>query len=399
VTSLLKPFRGSVKFVPSHLVPAFSWLGRYERPWLRADNRCSSMFRRSAPALAVLVLSAVGLTAQDGASDLEREVNPRSGLACPAAASYSLTRPDPEGTPTPVAVGIFFQDIAQLNDVDQTMDADVYVVVRWRDERLVDASRGTGAAECRVPDGALWMPALEPENLRARQVFYAPRFLVDARGVVTYGRRLWVKLACPLDFRDFPFDRHRWNVTLWPVLEKADAVVFQPLRRAVGMNDRLTLQGWRVQAPTAAAATEARPPRSGTFSRLDVTVNLERRWGYYAWKLGFPLVLIVLMAYGVYYIPGSAVAQQVGLGMTSMLTLIAYMLSLGGALPKISYLTRADRFFMGSALLVFLGLGKAVLTIALGQGGEHPMVAKVNHWGRRLYPLVMLANVMLALFW
>jgi hypothetical protein len=130
-----------------------------------------------------------------------------------------------------------------------------------------------------------------------------------------------------------------------------------------------------------------------------VTLDLERRWAYYAWKLGFPLVLIVLMAYGVYFIPATAVAQQVGLGMTSMLTLIAYMLSLGGSLPRIAYLTRADRFFMGSALLVFLGLAKAVLTIALGQGGEHPLIARVNRWGRWLYPLAVLANVMLAIYW
>jgi hypothetical protein len=223
--------------------------------------------------------------------------------------------------------------------------------------------------------------------------------MVDARGVVTYARRLWVKVACPLDFRDFPFDRHRWTVTLWPVLERADEVVFHPLRRVVGANERLTLQGWRVEAPAAAASTVARPPRSGTFARLDVTLDLERRWAYYAWKLGFPLVLIVLMAYGVYFIPATAVAQQVGLGMTSMLTLIAYMLSLGGSLPRIAYLTRADRFFMGSALLVFLGLAKAVLTIALGQGGEHPLIARVNRWGRWLYPLAVLANVMLAIYW
>jgi hypothetical protein len=349
--------------------------------------------------LASFVLSTVSLAAQDGAADLERDVNPRSGLPCPAAASYSRSRPDPPGTPTLVAVGIFFQDIAQLNDVDQTLDADVYVMARWRDPRLADPGRGTGSAECPVPEGALWMPALEPENLRSRQAFYAPRFMVDAQGVVTYARRLWVKVAYPLDFRDFPFDRHRWTVTLWPVLERADEVVFHPLRRVVGANERLTLQGWRVEAPTAAASTGARPPRSGTFARLDVTLDLERRWAYYAWKLGFPLVLIVLMAYGVYFIPATAVAQQVGLGMTSMLTLIAYMLSLGGSLPRISYLTRADRFFMGSALLVFLGLAKAVLTIALGQGGEHPLVARVNRWGRWLYPLAVLANVMLAIYW
>lgn len=35
-------------------------------------------------------------------------------------------------------------------------------------------------------------------------------------------------------------------------------------------------------------------------------------------------------------------------------------LALGSTLPRISYLTRADRFFVGSAILVFLGLVKAV---------------------------------------
>jgi hypothetical protein len=54
----------------------------------------------------------------------------------------------------------------------------------------------------------------------------------------------------------------------------------------------------------------------------------------------------VSMAYGVYFIPASAVAQQIGLGTTSMLTLIASMLALGSTLPKIPYLTRADRFFV-----------------------------------------------------
>src|SRR4029077_9834789 len=122
------------------------------------------------------------------------------------------------------------------------------------------------------------------------------------------------------------------------------------------MNDRLSIQGWRVGTPRPEASTGARVARAGTFARFDVDLDLERNWGYYAWKLGLPLTLIVLMAYGVYFIPASAVAQQIGLGMTYMLTLIAYMLALGGGLPKISYLTRADRFFVGSAVLVFLGL-------------------------------------------
>jgi hypothetical protein len=332
----------------------------------------------------------------DVVSDLEREVAPSGGATCPNAGAYSLTRPDPAGGPTVVGVGVFFQDVASLSDVDQTLDADVYVVTRWRDPRLADPARADASADCTPPDGRLWMPALEPESLRGRQAFYPARFLVDGRGIVTHARRLWVKVSYPLDFRDFPLDRHRWMVTLWPVLSRADEVVFHPLPRLTGMNDHVSIQGWRVAAPRAAASTAARAPRAGVFARFDVELDLERDWTYHAWKLGLPLTLIVLMAYGVYFIPATAVAQQIGLGMTSMLTLIAYMLTLGSTLPRISYLTRADRFFVGSAILVFLGLVKALVTTRLAQSANALLVQRADWWGRWVYPLAMLANFALA---
>src|SRR5262245_9923445 len=167
-------------------------------------------------------------------SDLEREVAPRSEARCPDPGAYSLTRPDPAGRATVVGVGVFFQDVASLSDADQSVDADIYLVERWRDPRLADPALAEGSADCPVPEGRVWMPALEPESLRSRQAFYPAHFLVDGRGVVTWVRRLWVRVSYPLDFRDFPLDRHRWMLTLWPVLSRADEVVFHPLRRMTG---------------------------------------------------------------------------------------------------------------------------------------------------------------------
>jgi hypothetical protein len=357
-----------------------------------------SLRRRLALTLGAALLSTAAASAQapppGAANELDREIAPQSSAACPTPDRYSLARPAPELGPTEVAVGIFFQDIAQLSDVDQTLDADVYVVVRWRDPRLADPARGKGSAECPFPEGRLWMPALEPENPGGRQAFYPVRFLVDEHGLATVVRRLWVKLSQPLDFRDFPFDRHVWRVTIWPVLSRSEELVFHPLERATGRSERLTLSGWKVGAPRVSASTTSRIARVGSFARLDVEVDLAREWAYHAWKLGLPLTLIVLMAYGVYFIPATAAPQQIALGMTSMLTLIAYMLALGGSLPRIAYLTRADRFFVGSALLVFLGLVKALVVICRPQKPE--IAEHMNRWGRRLYPLAMVANALLA---
>lgn len=330
--------------------------------------------------------------------DLEREVAPSADARCPDPSLYSVVRPDPPGEPTVVGLATFFQDLAALNDADQTLDTDVYVMMRWRDARLANSAGGVSSAECPVPAGRLWMPQLEPERLRSRQMFYPDRFLVDPRGVVTLVRRLWVKVAYPLDFRDFPFDRHAWTITLWPVVSGREEIVFHPMTRGTGVSDRLTLQGWRVGAARVTATEGPRVGRSGMFARFDAVIDLERDWSYYIWKLGLPLTLIVLMAYGVYFIPSAAVPQQIGLGTTAMLTLIAYMLTLGNTLPKISYLTRADRFFVGSALLVFIGLMKAVATLALAQGPRARYIEHADRWGRVFYPLALLANAALAFF-
>jgi hypothetical protein len=338
------------------------------------------------------------MMAQPVAEELEKFATPRSGIACPSPEQFSLGRPDPDGTPTVVGLALMFQDISRLNDVDQTLDADLYLIARWRDPRLADPARGEYSAECPFPTSGLWRPAIEPENLRSLDEFYQARFLVDAEGVVTVGRRLLVTVSYPLDFRDFPLDRHQWTISIWPVFSRSDEIVFTALDRLVQRNSILSVQGWKVGTPRAKISTTDRIGRSGQYSRFDVTIDLERDWSFYAWKLGLPLTLIVFMAYGVYFIPVTAVAQKIGLGMTSMLTLIAYMMALTGGLPKISYLTRADRFFAGSAILVFLGLVIAVFSVSIVQRDDKGAVAQVNRIGRWLYPAGMVFNVLAAFF-
>jgi hypothetical protein len=343
------------------------------------------------------VLSAIGAWAQDASRLLEQPALPRTGVACPSPSLYSPLRPDPEGTPTVVGIAVYFNDISYLSDTDQTITADLTVIERWRDARLADASRGEWSADCPVPGAELWMPSPEPENLRARQQFYPARFLVNGQGVITLGSRQLMTVGHPMKFHDFPFDTQHLRFTIWPMLSTNRELVFHPLEKWVGRTPEFTLQGWAFGTPTAVVSEANRQTRVGTFSKYDVVIEARRDWSYYAWKLGLPLTMIVLMAYTVYWIPPTAAPQQVAIGMTSMLTLIAYMLALGGSLPKISYLTRADRFFVGSALLVFLGLMKAVSNLVWLSRNQSTLVERADRLGRWLYPVGMMVNGLLAL--
>jgi neurotransmitter-gated ion-channel len=350
------------------------------------------------PALLLLTLPALAAKypIDEIKAALDEPIAPRATGSCPTPERFSVTRPDPEGVPTLVGLAVQFQDVSALNDVDQTIASDLYLVARWLDPRLADSNRGDGSVDCTASLKPFWMPAIEPENLRVRQRFYDDRVLLNARGIVTVVRRLLVQVVQPMDFTDFPLDRHTWKFTVWPVYSNASELLFYALPATSGP-ERPTIQGWRISAPTAQTAVAQRSNRLGAFARFDAVLELRRMPQFYAWKLGLPLLLIGLMAYLVYFIPPAMVPQQIALGMTSILTAVAYMFALTSSLPRIGYVTRADRLFVGVITLAFLSLVKGVLTTGLQSSGRLDLVAKFDRVGRWLYPTIM-ASVFISAF-
>jgi hypothetical protein len=72
--------------------------------------------------------------------------------------------------------------------------------------------------------------------------------------------------------------------------------VFHPVIRWLVINQNRSILRWEIGDPVASARQSDRLGRMGVFSRYEVAAGLTRNWGYYAWKLGVPLRLIVLIA-------------------------------------------------------------------------------------------------------
>ncbi len=80
----------------------------------------------------VVVLSWVGSLAgaQPPASSVPRlDLRGGSSALCPTPEQLSLSRPDTDG-PTDVSVGLFLNDVVALDDVAQSVTADISVTVR-----------------------------------------------------------------------------------------------------------------------------------------------------------------------------------------------------------------------------------------------------------------------------
>ncbi len=114
----------------------------------------------------------------------------------------------------------------------------------------------------------------------------------------------------------------------------------------------------------------------------------ERRAGYYLIKVILPLILIVAMSWVVFWIDPSEGGSQIGVALTTMLTLIAYRFAVGSELPNIPYLTRMDYFLLASTVLVFATLIEVVITSHYARSGRIQQAHRIDLWARWMFPAV-----------
>ena len=193
-------------------------------------------------------------------------------------------------------------------------------------------------------------------------------------------------MSVRLDLKRFPFDRHQLGISLLAAHD-ATHVEFESDDRIMGMAENLSISGWAIAAGVAETTAEILPSTGRPLPRFYYRFSASRNAGFYSWKVFLPLTLIVFMSWAVFYIDPLALPSQVSVAVTSMLTLIAYLFALGHLLPRISYLTLADKFTLSSAILIFVALVEVVAVNFLARGGKEDLSHKIQKTARWAFPV------------
>jgi hypothetical protein len=340
------------------------------------------------PLAALLFFSLLGYGQTLSKEDFQFRFDGGTSLPCPTPDKFIGSRPAPSGKPTQVGVGMYFIQIPEIDDVEETFDADVFYLRYWNDPRLSDSERGQSYAFCTLPIDGFWMPALEILNLRESTERGDSYALIDAKGNVLLVERFTLILSNPMDLSGFPFDQQKLRIQLEPLFSSDREILLYPLEKYVQKADGLYVNGWKLGEPRTNVSTEYAKLRGIDYSRMEISLQVAREKGFFLRKLIIPLVLIVLMSWTIFWVNPEQTAPQIGLGATSMLTIIAYQFALANMLPRISYQTRADSFILWSLILVFLALAEAVSTAALVNAGKKHLALKMDHVCRLGFPIV-----------
>lgn len=332
---------------------------------------------------AATVAAALAMLALAGS--LSAHLYPISSIA--SRTEFQVQSSTGSGT-TRVSVALYLIDLIEINGSDQSFLADIFLRARWHDDEMV--GRFDQMTMLDVDD--VWRPVLLFVNQRGVNPTLPEVVRVAPNGTVQYAQRFTGRFSTFLDLRDFPLDRQSFYV--WVVgnrLSDRDFDVVPDTSMVRLANDRLSIADWRIGDIRLQPAEFRATPTAEPLSGVKITINAQRRVGYYIIQVVIPLVAIVMMAWTVFWIDPSVVATRVSVVVTTMLTLIAYRFMLGNHVPRLSYLTRLDYFMLGATTLIIIALFAMAGASFLKARGRDDLVARIDRVGRAAFPVVFLA--------
>lgn len=286
----------------------------------------------------------------------------------------------PGETPTPVEIGVIVIDIRAMDGQAQTTSMDLYVQASWLDPRLASA------AGCTLPLTAIWRPGIEIANAVDFGERESPMVKIGSSGAVQFASRLTGSLSTPFYLSDFPFDEQVITVDALTPIYTADEVVLIASEKGTSRRDALTIPDWDVGTVSAETFDFEAPALGSVHSAYELTIPVMRRSGYHIFRLIVPTVMIVIISWGVFWIPAHQILR-VSVGVIAMLTLFAFQFAVSAAIPRVSYLTTMDLITLASSMTVFLVLMEAFAVAYLVGREQEALAVRLDRICRGIFPL------------
>ena len=294
------------------------------------------------------------------------------------------TRPGVEGQPLTINGTLFLLDVSKIDGADQSFTADVFMMLQWRDERLVEGAEGMR----RLPLDSIWNPRVQILNQRRIWKTFPDSVDVASDGTVVYRQRYYGQFSSALDLHDFPLDHHRFSLQVVIPGYGPDEIEFVPNTEGFGegRSPEMTVPDWSIDQFEMRTAPFSVIPGGREIAGLEGAFEARRHLGFYVGKAFVSVAIIVFMSWVVFWLGPEHVGPRLSVSVTSMLTLIAYRFLLGQSLPPVSYLTRLDYFLLGTTILVFVALIQVALTSAMSERRAE----SINRISKLIFPVAFL---------
>ena len=132
---------------------------------------------------------------------------------------------------------------------------------------------------------------------------------------------------------------------------------------------------------------------SDTPSRLLVVeIPVVREWKFFLSRYFLPLILIVALSYALFFIAPSDLTSSSSIGVTAVLAIIAFQITQADTLPKVGYLTLADKVYTVCYVFTGTALGLVIHASWLATHAKATRAERLYRLYRVAFPLLFVVS-------
>jgi hypothetical protein len=321
----------------------------------------------------------------------------RSLVLCASLAAVAvpaLAASPAHAAPTKVYVGVFINDLQDVNLENGTYFVDFYMWMKWNGSKKVNPAENIDI----INSFDSWGTVVRPLAVNQKTLSDGSQYRISH----FQGRYNTV-----LPLQKYPFSVENLRVVLEDAEDSSTKLVYVPdPPRPITQSPNLAAPGYETGTATLKITNQAYPTNFGLtgtgnepYSRITITVPVSRPWFPYAVKYLLPLLVVLIAAAMVFLIPPRFVEGRFGLAITALLTVIALKWTTDAELPNVDYLTLLDVLYVISLLFVITTIGVATYSAwQLNHGREESEIVSIDRWalvGGGLLTLLAVAATLL----
>jgi len=323
--------------------------------------------------------------------------------------------PNPPASPTRVKCGIIILEVTDVDDVNESFEAEIALIASWNDPRLAFDPETEGT-DRKLFQGEYqfnevyhgWWPQLLILNQIGRGETKALRLEVLPNGDVRYREQRSARLETPMALQAYPFDTQRLRASVTPFGDTIDQVVLEVDERFSGTTDDrmrrerdVNVAGWSLRHLDMAMDETVISVGNGEsrFSRLVATIHLQRRSWQLVWQMLFPMFVIVSMVWSIFWVDPEQLADRLNVAFIGVLTIVAYQFVVLDDMPRMSYLTFTDTLLLVSFLTMSATIPQSLVMNRLARRGHEKKARRIDRICRWAVPLTYLVMVAATVAW
>ncbi len=289
---------------------------------------------------------------------------------CGSAVSLQDMASDDMAGPAKVFVGVYLNQIHEVNLKENRFTADFWIWFRWTDTDLkpIETFELTNGQIESKEGVTQW----EKEGLN-----YA------ACRVVASVTKFW-------DTSDFPLDNHRLSLEVEDGENEMHKLVYVADSANCGFDPSVQIPGWKPcnalnqidvhKYKTNYGDITLPTSKESAYSRFQFSVDAMRPgFGYFA-KLFSGLFVSTLVAFLAFLMKPDLEEARFGLGVGSLFAAVASQYVVSSALPDTQLVTLVDKLHVAALIFIMLSMFESTLSVWLASSDKEKLAVLLDRW-------------------